>query len=245
MTKIVTSDDAQYALDIVRKICTEAGPGLPGTSQERERAMMIKTELESHLGAENIAAEEFTVAPWAFVSSYPFSAFFMLIAALLNISMGRFTGISPWLTSTASMIFSIASPLLFIFEFILGFELVDRFFKKKQSVNVVGTLRRPGTVNVKRLLILSGHNDSAPENTWLGSLRYGFFILSMTWLIGFITMLAMGIIQLTGMITSNAAIVRIGTLGWAMLAYPMVPSVVFGLFFNRRSEEHTSELQSR
>jgi len=111
--------------------------------------------------------------------------------------------------------------------------LVDPFFKKKQSVNVVGTLRKPGTVNVKRLLILSGHHDSAPENTWLRFLGYGFFILSATWLIGFIPMLAMSIIQLTGMITGNADIVRIGTMGWGMLAYPIVPSVIFGLFFNR------------
>jgi hypothetical protein len=161
------------------------------------------------------------------------SALFMLIAALLNISMGRFTGVSPWLISIAALVFSIISPLLFILEFVLGFELVDPFFKKKQSVNVVGALRKPGTRNVKRLLILSGHHDSAPENTWLRFLSYGFFILSTTWLIGFITMLAMSISQLTGMITGNADIVRFGTLGWVMLAYPIVPSVIYGLFFNR------------
>ena len=45
-------------------------------------------------------------------------------------------------------------------------------------------------------------------------------------------MLAMSIIQLTGMITGNADIVRIGTLGWVMLAYPIVPSVIFAMFFN-------------
>ena len=46
-------------------------------------------------------------------------------------------------------------------------------------------------------------------------------------------MLAMSIIQLTGVITGNADIVRIGTLGWVMLVYPMVPSIIFALFFNR------------
>ncbi len=233
MPEMITNRDAQYAFDIVKTICTEVGPGMPGTPQERERATMIKKELESHLGVGHVAVEEFSVAPWAFLSAYPMSAFFMLLAALLNISMGRFTGVSPWLTSIAALVFSVISPLLFIFEFVLGFELVDPFFKKKQSVNVIGTLRKPGTVNVKRLLILGGHHDSAPENTWLGFLGYGFFILSMTWLIGFITMLAMGIIQLTGTITGNAAIVHIGTMGWGMLAYPIAPSVVFGLFFNR------------
>ena len=176
MPEIITNDDAQYAFDIVKTICTEVGPGLPGSSQERERAAIIKKELESHLGAENVVVEEFTLAPGAFLGLYPISALFMLIAALLNISMGRFTGVSPWLTAIAALAFSIISLLLFIFEFILGFEFIDPFFKKKQSVNVIGTLRKPGTKNVKRLLILSGHHDSAPENTWLRFLGYGFFI---------------------------------------------------------------------
>lgn len=233
MPESITDNDAQYAVDIVKAICMEVGPGMPGTLQERERAAMIKKELESHLGAGNVAVEEFTVAPWAFLSVYPISALFMLIATLLNISMGRFTGVSPWLTLIGALMFSIISPLLFLFEFVLGFELVDPFFKKKQSLNVIGALRKPETINVKRLLILSGHHDSAPENTWLGFLGYGFFILSATWLIGFIIVLVMSVIQFVGIITGNDSAVRIGTMGSVMLAYPIVPSVVFGLFFNR------------
>jgi hypothetical protein len=229
---MIASNDARYALDIVKAICTEVGPGLAGSSQERERAAMIKNEMESHLGAGNVLVEEFTLAPWAFVSAYPLGALFMLIAALLNISTGRFTGISAWATAISALAFSIISPLLFLLEFILSFELVDTFFKRKPSVNVIGTLRKPGTKNVKRLLILSGHHDSAPENTWLRFLGYGFFILSATFFIGFITMLAMSLIQMTGMITGDAGIVRSGTLGWVLLAYPIVPSILYGMFFN-------------
>ncbi len=232
MPEIITSEDAQYALDIVKTICTKVGPGLPGTPQERERAGIIKIELEAHLGAGNVFVEEFTFAPGAFLGVYPLSALFMLMAALLNISMGRFTGISPWVTSTAALAFSIISVFLLIFEFILGFELIDPFFKKRQSVNVIGALRKPGTKNVKRLLILSGHHDSALENTWLRFLGYGFMPASATMLIGFITMLAMNIIQLAGVITGNAGIVRNGTLGWVLLVYPVVPSIIYLMFFN-------------
>ena len=56
MSEIITNDDAHYAYDIVKTICTEVGPGLPGSSQERERAAMIKKELESHLGAGNVVS---------------------------------------------------------------------------------------------------------------------------------------------------------------------------------------------
>jgi hypothetical protein len=233
MPEKITYNDAYYAYDIVKTICTEVGPGLPGSSQERERAAIIKKELESHLGARNVVTEEFTVAPRAFLGWIPISAFFTLIGALLNISMGRFTGISPWVTAITALAFSIIPILLVIFEFIFYFEFVDPFFKKKQSVNVIGTLRNPRTKNVKRLLILSGHHDSALENTWLRFLGYGFYIASATMFIGSITMLAMSIIQLTGIITGNADLVRIGTLGWVMLVYPIVPSIIFAMFFTR------------
>ena len=232
MAEMITNDDAQYACDIVKTICTEVGPGLPASPQERERAAIIATELESHLGAGNVAVEEFTIAPGAALSPYP-GVLSMLLAVLLNISIGRFTGVPPWLTSVAALVFSIISPLLFIFEFYLGRELIDPLFRKKQSLNVVGTLRASGTENVKRLLILSGHHDSAPENTWLRFLGYGFFFLSATYFIGLMTMLVMSIIQLTGVIAANAGLVRAGTLGWVLLAYPIVPSIIFLLFSTR------------
>lgn len=233
MPGIITDADAQYALDIVREICREVGPGLPGSPQERERAAIIERELESHLGTGNVAVEEFTVAPGAFLGSQHLSALFVLMAAALNISTEHFPGISPWVTAMAALVFSILPVWLFIFQFILSSEVIDPFFKKKQSVNVIGTLRKAGTQNVKRLLILSGHHDSAWENNWLRWLGYGFFLASATFLIGLITMLAMSIIQLTGVIMGITGIVRIGTLGWGMLAYPIVPSIIFAMFFHR------------
>lgn len=233
MPEIISHDDAHYVFDIVKTICTEVGPGLPGSSQERERAAIIKKELELHLGAENVVVEEFTLAPGAFLGSLPLSALFMLIAALLNIALGRFTEISPWVTAIAAVAFSILSILLVLFEFILSFEFVDPLFQKKQSVNVIGTLRKPGTKNVKRVLILSGHHDSALENIWLRFLGYGFIIFSAIWFIGYITMFAMSIIQLTGTITGNASIVRIGTLGWGMLIFPIMPSAIYAIFCDR------------
>jgi hypothetical protein len=236
MHETISDNDAQYANDLVQTICKEVGPGLPGSSQERERADIIKKELELHLGTDNVAAEEFTFAPGAFLSSYPICAFFMLFAALLNISMGHIRVVSPWLTSIAALAFSVIVPLPFIFEFVLSFELFDPIFRKKKSVNVIGTLCKPGTTDVKRLLIVSGHHDSAPENTWLRFLGYGFFILLATFFIGYIIMLAMSIIQLLGMITDNASLIRYGTMGWVMMAYPIMPAIIFAMFFTRKGK---------
>jgi hypothetical protein len=128
-----------------KAICTEVGPGLPGSSQERERAAIIARELESHLGAGNVVVEEFTAAPGGFLGWTPWSALLTLVAALLNISMGRFTGVSPWLTAIAALALSIIAVLPVISKFIFYFEFVDPLFKKKQSVNVIGTLRKHGS----------------------------------------------------------------------------------------------------
>jgi hypothetical protein len=255
MPEMINAGDARYASDIVKAICTEVGPGLPGSTQERERAAILSKELESHLGAGNVAVEEFAVAPWAGLGAMRLSALLLLVAALLNLSIGHF-GLPAWLTAGAALVFSILSPLPFILQDIFGFELLDPLFKKKQSVNVIGTLRKPGTGKAKRLLMLSGHHDSAAEITWLrlfgdvkrllmrsgphasasgkswlGFLDYGFYFLTGTLVIGFIAMLAMSLIQLTGVIAGNASTVRLGTLGWVLLAYPVVPSVLFALFF--------------
>ncbi len=233
MPKIITNEDAQYAFDIVKRICTEVGPGLPGTPQERARAAILKDELESHLGAENVAVEEFTLAPGAIFGTQPMSALFTLLAALLIISSGRFTGISPWLTALLALVLSAIPLLLFVFEFYLGYELVDPLLEKKQSVNVIGSLRRPGAQSVKRLLILSGHHDSAFEFTWLGVFRKAYFIPYVTMFLGMIVVLLMSILQLAGLIAGNAGAVQFGTLGWVLMAYPVMPSVILTMFFVR------------
>jgi hypothetical protein len=230
---MITTNDARYAFDIVKAICASVGPGLSGTSQERKRAEFLKDELESYLGAEKVVVEEFSVSPGAFLGSLPICALFTLLAAMLNTSMGHFTGIVPWVTAVAALAFSILSVLTFFCEYIRYNEFVDPFFKQKQSVNVIGTLRKPGAQKVKRLLILSGHHDSALENTRIGLLGYGLFITVPTIFIALILMLVVSLIQMAGLITGNAGILNAGTLGWIPLIYPVLPAIIFAAFFNR------------
>ncbi len=233
MAPEIKSNDAQYVYDIVNKICTEVGPGLPGSSQERARAEIIQKELETHLGADNVAVEEFTLAPGAFLGWIPVGALFILLAALLNISVGSFSGIASWVTALGAFALSFITVLTGILQFVLYYEFTEPVFKKKTSVNVIGTLRKPGTKNAKRLLVLGGHHDSALEMTWLRFLGYGYYVAVATLFIGFAVMLVFSAIQLTGTLTGNAGTISMGTLGWMTLAYPIVPAVIFAAFFNR------------
>jgi hypothetical protein len=233
MPEMITEQDARYALKLVKAICTQAGPGLAGSLQEHRRAAMIQRELESHLGAGNVAVEEFSLAPWAFVGAYPLCGLLMLLAALLNISLGRLAGVPPWLTASAALAFAILAPVVYIVEFVLGVELVDPLYKKQQSLNVIGALRKPGSVSVKRLLILSGHHDSAAENTWLRLLGPGFFFLSAAFFIAIFVLLAVCMLQLAGVIIGDDVLARLGTLGWVLLVFPLAPAVIYALFFTR------------
>jgi hypothetical protein len=231
MPEMISEDHARYARDLVQAICTQVGPGMPGSPQERERAAMIKTELETHLGSEKVAVEEFSFAPGAFLGSQLISSLFVLASALLNMSLGCLPGVSPWVTAVAALAFSIGAALLFILEFVMGFELVDPLYKKQQSLNVIGALRKPGSGEVKRLLILSGHHDSALEFTWLRFTGYGYFFLLATWLLALIIVLVMNLIQLAGLLAGDAGLVQFGTLGWVLLVYPILPSIIFAMFF--------------
>ncbi len=230
---IITSNDAHYALDIVKKICTTVGPGLPGSSQERARAMILKEELASHLGDGNVALEEFTVAPGSFLGWLPIGAFLILLAALLNVFIGKIAFLAPWLSAGISLALSLLTVLTGVFQFVLYYEFAEPIFKKKTSINVVGSLRKPGTKNATRLLILGGHHDSALEMTWLRFLGYGYYIAVATLFVGFAVMMAMGAIQFIGTLSGNAGTIETGTLGWKTLAYPIIPSIIFAAFFSR------------
>src|SRR5512135_2402902 len=100
MPESMTEEDARYALDLVKTICARVGPGQPGSGQERERADIIETTLASHLGVGNVVIEEFTAATGAFLGSLLLSGIFVLLAVLLNLSVGRITRLPPW-TSAA------------------------------------------------------------------------------------------------------------------------------------------------
>jgi hypothetical protein len=232
MPESISSNDAQYAFDIVKAICDQIGSGVPASPQERQRAEYIKKELSLHLGPENVVMEEFTLAPGTLLNTYPGVAC-MLVAILLNIFGGHLSWISPWIPALLAFLLSLFMPISFIVEFLLGREALDWLFPKKTSINVIGRLHHPGCTDIKRLLIISGHHDSAPENTWIRYTGYGFYILSAIFFIGVILLPVMCLVQLMGVLFDNQTLVNLGTIGWIVLVFPIIPAMVYALFLTR------------
>lgn len=56
MTGTISTRDADYAYDIVKKICNEVGPGLPGSPLELAQADINRKEQESQLRTDNVEA---------------------------------------------------------------------------------------------------------------------------------------------------------------------------------------------
>ena len=230
---MIEKNDAQYAYNLVEKICNEVGPGLPGSPQEHARAKILQNELASSLGTERVTTEKFTMAPIALLGWLPAGAVLILLSALLNIYVGRIGAVPPLVSAGLSLAFTGITILTAVLQFVLYHEFAEPFFSKKESVNVIGTLKKPDTGDAKRLLILAGHHDSAPEMTWLRFFGYGYYFVVPTLFIGFITMFVYSVIQFTGLVAANARIIHAGTLGYLPLIYPVVPSIIFAVFFNR------------
>lgn len=126
MVEPISEIDAQYALELVKTICSQVGPGVAGTLQERERAAILQKELELHLGVENVSVEEFTFAPGAFLGSLPIGALFLLLAAALNFT--ALAGLSALTSAAIAVLVIVMSILIVVFELILGVELIDPLF---------------------------------------------------------------------------------------------------------------------
>ncbi|MFX1431594.1 MAG: M28 family metallopeptidase [Promethearchaeota archaeon] len=158
----------------MQKIIDECGPRMPCSPQEAKAAELIKKELEQT--CDEVSIETFTCHPRAALG-------WIRIAIILVLSsFCLFFLIQMFLYSNWIFIFSIlASFLAFLAvliaweEFFSYKEFVDPIFKKMESQNVIGRIKPDG--EIKKILIFSGHHDSALQFNLLRYLKYGYVII--------------------------------------------------------------------
>ncbi|MHA1804000.1 MAG: hypothetical protein ACTSU4_05640, partial [Promethearchaeota archaeon] len=183
MSVEILEEDSKYMHDIIEKIIDECGPRMPCSPQEAKSAEIIKSELEKT--CEQVEIEPFTCHPRAALG------WIKIAVILMALSFTCFFLTRETLSLTWKVILPILTFILVFIgilimwkEFFNYEEFIDVLFRKKESQNVIGTLRGKG--DIKKLIIFSGHHDSALQFNLLKYFKVGYIIIVFLGIIIFI-----------------------------------------------------------
>ena len=176
------ADYGRYMHDYIKRMC-ELGSRVPGSEEER-RAAFITAEIMKEF-ADEVKIEEFEVAPHAFLGWIKIASPMLFLSLIFHF-------IYP-LISSILLLLVIA---MFVGEFLLYYRLLDPFFPKKKSHNVIATIYP--LKEVRQTLVFSGHIDSAFEFNfirWFGKrghtilVELAIFVIISFFVINFATLL--------------------------------------------------------
>ncbi len=159
---------SNFAIREIKKVCKEVGPrpaGYEGEKKGQDYVEKLMTPI-----ADEVKREKFTLSPKAFMSWVMIDGALALVAAIMGILCS--IGFLPPAVETVLRIVSIVLVVLAVFfllgEFLFYKQVLDPFFKKEESSNVICTRKASG--ETKRRIIIGGHMDTAYEwrYTYLG-----------------------------------------------------------------------------
>lgn len=143
---------ANYAFKNIKTVCKNFGPRPVGSEAEEKAQNYMLGELNKY--CDSAVRENFKCSDKAFMAWVPVCAI-LIIAASVLFTFGM----------AAVSLGIVALVLFFILgEFIFYKPILDVFFPKKTSGNVIGV--RKAEEETKKRIILSGHTDSAFEWTF-------------------------------------------------------------------------------
>ncbi len=143
---------ANYAYKSIKILCKKTGPRPAGSENEKAAQELMLEDLKKY--CDTAVREEFKCSDKAFMAWVPICAV-LLIVAIVTLTLGF-----------AAVSLAICAVVLFLIlgEFIFYKPILDGFFPKKTSGNVIGVRKASG--ETKKRIIFSGHTDSAFEWTF-------------------------------------------------------------------------------
>lgn len=155
---------ANFAAREIKRVCKEIGPRASGEESERKAQAYLAETMKPV--ADSVEVEDFELHPKAFMGWVLLDVCLMLVSGVLLIlsCLDVFPAASTALGVIATVLTAFAL-LCMICEFLLYKPLLDPFFPKRKSCNVVCTRKPKG--DVKRRIVFCGHMDSAYEWTYL------------------------------------------------------------------------------
>lgn len=204
----------------IKKICKDVGPRPAGSEQEHEAQKLMAAELDG--ACDKVEIEPFDVHPGAFLG-WILTDGIMMIAAIVLFFFGM---------SAIALALCVLSLIFAIVEFLLYKKLLDPFFPKKTSHNVVAVRKPKG--EVKRRIIFSGHADSANEwrFTYYGGSKLLVPIIGLSF-VGILLGLVLGIWTVAaGHAFSAADSGALNVMRYVFLAW--IPILFTALFFENK-----------
>ena len=204
----------------IKKICKDVGPRPAGSEQEHEAQKLMAAELDG--ACDKVEIEPFDVHPGAFLG-WLLPHGIMMIAAIVLFFFGM---------SAIALALCALSLIFAIVEFLLYKKLLDPFFPKKTSHNVVAVRKPKG--EVKRRIIFSGHADSANEwrFTYYGGSKLLVPIIGLSF-VGILLGLVLGIWAVAaGHAFSAADSGALNVMRYVFLAW--IPILFTALFFENK-----------
>jgi hypothetical protein len=138
----------KYMTEFIRRICSEIGPRLGTTENEKRAGLETKKEYERF--CDETHSEGFECRPRAFLDFIWVSTFLFIAGAALYLFYPAFTAILGALTL-----------LVFLFEQMFLKEAVDFLFPRGESANIFGKIKPKE--KPKYLVLIGSHHDSAYE----------------------------------------------------------------------------------
>lgn len=204
----------------IKKICKDVGPRPAGSEQEHEAQKLMAAELDG--ACDKVEIEPFDVHPGAFLG-WILTDGIMMIAAIVLFFFGM---------SAIALALCALSLIFAIVEFLLYKKLLDPFFPKKTSHNVVAIRKPKG--EVRRRIIFSGHADSANEwrFTYYGGSKLLVPIIGLSF-VGILLGLVLGIWAVAaGHAFSAADSGALNVMRYVFLAW--IPILFTALFFENK-----------
>lgn len=204
----------------IKKICKDVGPRPAGSEQEHEAQKLMAAELDG--ACDKVEIEPFDVHPGAFLG-WILTDGIMMIAAIVLFFFGM---------SAIALALCALSLIFAIVEFLLYKKLLDPFFPKKTSHNVVAVRKPKG--EVRRRIIFSGHADSANEwrFTYYGVSKLLVPIIGLSF-VGILLGLVLGIWAVAaGHAFSAADSGALNVMRYVFLAW--IPILFTALFFENK-----------
>ena len=156
----MSAQDKKFNMvEFIKDICENIGPRLGTSENEKKAGIQIKEILEKQV--DKVEMEDFTCHPKGFLEFTKVAWTSGLIGLLLFL----------WFP-IISMLLSLYAVTTFVFEFLMGKEYVDFMFPKKTGTNVIGKIN--AAKEAKKIVIISGHHDSAYEFPLFEKYKHNF-----------------------------------------------------------------------